>query len=531
MIPKINIVLLAAWSLSAVAGPLRGTCPDWSPAERAIEAACDRNADCARIADHYATCAKIRAWVSAVAPADGKTVVSFDVERALARARNPKLVESEASVRAKDCLGATYAWKSCRVFLGIDGPQPEDRVADLDPALPAERAAVSALLNFGLPVMRDLRAAGRGEAYDALAACEAARDNPQRAEVCRKAQEAYERCTQGQDDWNARRTALLAQLDARRPDLGRSCHIPGREMDPANTGSALANEWNCSVSALRSLKLPGCPGFLPSSWQTPIQALAAWDQEDRAKGRNGVPGQDVASAKGGTGFTSNLFQQSAAQASQQVNDPQAAARVAADNKMREAEMNQLIAAGERRQQAILGTMVGQVTQGMQATARGQGPSTTAGALGSTYTNLQQSASAGGGSLAQMPTVDQMRRGLMGAPTSGTGDAGMPASEAAPVPSTGAPPYGGDCKTGQERLTSEINGINARRPANANTIASLQTVMYIAQRGINQLSGAQCVNDPQASAELDSLRKAFNGAMNNCRQLASNVSLCGPQLNW
>lgn len=527
MIPKIVGVLLTAWSLGATAGPLRGTCSDWTPDERAIEAACDRNSDCSRIADQYASCDKVRAWFNAVAPADGKAITAFEVERALARARSPYLVESEASVRAKDCLGATYLGKECRVFLGLDYLPPENRVANIDPALPSERAAVTALLNFALPTLSDKRAAGRGEAYDALAACEAARNAPQRAELCRKAQDAYESCKQGQDDWDARRTALLAQLDARRPDLGRSCHIPDRDMDPANTGSSLTNQWNCSVNALRTLKPTGCPGFLPNSWQTPMQALAAWDQEDRAKGRGAADGQDAAPAKGGAGFASKLFQQSAAQADQQANDPQAAARVAADNKAREAEMNQLIATGERRQQAIMG----QLTQTMQAAALGKAPTTVAGALGSTYTTLQQSAAAGGGTLAQMPTVDQLRGGSMGMPAGGAGAAGVSAVEAPPDPGTGAPPYDGDCKAGMAQLKGELDGINARAPANVSTVAQLQTVMYMIQRSVSQLSGAQCANDPQASADLASLRQSLNGAMNTCRQLASNVNLCGPKLNW
>ena len=107
MVPRIASVLLAAWSLGAAAGPLRGTCPNWTSDERAIEAACDRSADCSRIADQYASCEKVRAWFNAVTPADGKTVTAFELERALARARSPYLVESEASARAKDCLGAT----------------------------------------------------------------------------------------------------------------------------------------------------------------------------------------------------------------------------------------------------------------------------------------------------------------------------------------------------------------------------------------------------------------------------------------
>src|SRR6218665_1893340 len=157
MIPRIVSVLLIAWGMNAMAGPLRGTCPDWKPAERNIEAACDRNPDCSRIADHFASCGKVRAWLQAVAPADGTTVTAFDVERALTRARTPDLVESETSVRAKDCLGATYSWKECRVFLGQAPLPPENRVANLDPALPSERAAVTALLDFALPTLRDRR--------------------------------------------------------------------------------------------------------------------------------------------------------------------------------------------------------------------------------------------------------------------------------------------------------------------------------------------------------------------------------------
>lgn len=100
-------------------------------------------------------------------------------------------MESEASARAKDCLGATYSRKECRVFLGLDYLPPENRVANIDPALPSERAAVTTLLDFALPTLSDRRAAGRGKAYDALATCELARDKPQRVELCLKAQDAY----------------------------------------------------------------------------------------------------------------------------------------------------------------------------------------------------------------------------------------------------------------------------------------------------------------------------------------------------
>lgn len=527
-------------SAAAAAGPLRGNCPDFSSAELAVQMACDQNADCSRIADQYGSCPKLRAWLGAVAPASGKTVTALDVNRALARARAPELIESESSVRASNCLGAAFALRDCRIFLGLGYLPPEDRVPDLDPALPSERAAVKALWSFAAPTMNDPRAAGRGEAFDALAACEGARSSPERAAICGRAQQAYERCRQAQDDWDARRTAVLLQLDVRRPDLGRSCRIPGREMDPANTGSALTNEWNCLVNVLRTFKLPGCPGFLPSSWQTPLQALAAWDQEDRAKGRGGASGLDT-DGKGastaptaGAGTAASLFQQSAAQASRQANDPQAAVRAAADAKAREAEMSQLIAAGERRAQAIMGTMGGQITQAMQAAGSGRGPTGVSGVLGSTYSTMQQSAAPNGGTLASMPTLDQIRSGstgtAVGAGLNASGASGS--AEAGGVLSPSGPaPYDGDCKSGADQLAAEINAINARRPSNAQTIESLQTVMYIIQRGLNQYASAQCSGDPQAASQLTALRQQYSASKNACLQIAANASVCGPKLNW
>lgn len=528
MIAKfICIVLLTAGiSISARAGSIRASCPDLSPTEIATSTACDRDSDCNRIADQYASCPKLKAWLSAVAPADGKTVTAFDLERGLARARNPFLQVSEASVRYEDCLGVQFTRDSCRVYLGLAAPPLGQKVADIDPATAAERGAVQTLLQEGYAARQDPRGAGRGEAIDALAACESARGSPDRVTTCMAAQQAYAACKLTQKNWDERRTTLIAQLDARRPDLGHNCGLaPIRGMPSDSSGMPTTDMWNCSVNSLRKLQMPGCPGFLPSSWQTPLQALAAWDDEDRAnaRGTKGRDTRDTTRDNESAVFTSSLFQQATVQAGQLVNDPRTAAtKLAADAKARQDEVNQLMARSNERQAAIMGSLVGTVTQALHGAATGNitVPTTTAGALGNTLTTLQQFAAANAG-------ADGSQSAIGGA--SLEGGTGRTDVGTMPRPSVGGQAITGSCKDSNDELDRWSASIMARKPPNAGPVQLIQTSLYMIQRQISVLSGNACAGDPATPAALAGFRKQYNSALATCNQISS--SPCSPKLSW
>lgn len=359
--PAAALLIAAAAAFPAVAGPLRGQCPaaEMTPELSATEAACNRDADCSRIADQYASCARVKAWLAAVAPADGKAISAFDVQRGLARARNPFLSAAEAHVRHEACLGANFSLQACRDYLGV-GP-----------------------------------------------------------------------------------------ID----DRGRA---------------------------------PGGPPVVPPARPT------------------------------GGGFAASLFQQSMAQA---ANDPDASARAAAEAQSRQQQIDQVAANDRRRQAAIVSGAIGSFTQTLPG-AGGVSRAGPGGGLLNTLNNLQQMGAA---------TAAAADSAGGGAGNGSTGPAG--AAPAGPAVALGPARYSGSCPEVQLQVQQEIEAINGRRPPRPDTVQSLQTALYVLGRALAELSGPACAGDAEASRLVAQLYRTQDGAMADCRAIASNTALCAPQRNW
>ncbi|MEY4760767.1 MAG: hypothetical protein RLZZ200_623 [Pseudomonadota bacterium] len=463
----------------------------------AAAGACSRDTDCARVADLYASCPKLLAWWQAVAPADGKTVSAFDLERGLARARSPYLAPSEASVRAQECSGAQFSDEHCRQFLGL-APLPAAQQAP-DIASADERERLAALL--GDPLVRGSNpgAGAYAEARRALAACEAARNDPNREGVCQQAQTRYEECRAARDSWAARRDALLKDIDARTPGVGQAWAGSALRGEPR----APQDEWGNRVRTARTLQLDGCPGLLPSSLLTPVQAMAEWKRQDAAAVRPVASGKGAAAGgKGGaTGgkpapgaLTTSLFQQSVTNAQ----DPDAAAKFSAaqaNTAARLAQTAQSAADFDRKINAGIATA---------------------------FTGLITGAAGGGAGLPQAipgyggdPTV----AGVLGALG---GMAGGGSISIAP---------GASCKSAQDQAAAQFNATNSAAPANASTVQLIQVALWQIDESIRVLSSAACAGDSEAASLLQSMRASRESTMRTCRQVSNSESNCVARRNW
>jgi hypothetical protein len=309
---------------------------------------------------------------------------------------------------------------------------------------------------------------------------------------------------------------LLEQIAARQPDAGSKCIQPQlRGVDDQNMTPE--DRWDCTVKMVRTLAPPTCPGLLPQSFQTPLQALAAWKAQDQAS--QGAKGR--AGGAGGTGdqsIASSLFEQSAEQASKVANDPNAAARLDAAAKAREAEVNQLASNGLQRQAAILGSMANNVVSSIQAgTFKETYGSSDGGVIGSTTRTLQQYAAADGGFTAI---------------TRPTPAPGLAIAPAAPDPVAAAGGTGSQsCVQGQAELDKEFDAMAARQPSSPSVVEQLQQTMYMIQLATAQLNSAACANDPNAKGKLAAYKQTFDSVMRTCKQTASNLAACNPQRNW
>lgn len=359
--PAFLIVLLTiGLSQTAGAATMTAECsPQMSPAEKATAQLCDQNVSCRRIADQYNSCPRLQSWYRSVAAADVTGITALDLQRGLTRERNPTLAPSESSVRLEDCLDGDFNVLSCRKYIGLAALRGDEKVADLDPATPEERQRLNALLAEGFAAEEESRAGLRHDAREAMAACEGAqRDARRRDQVCHDAQARYESCRASMEDWNARRGALLLDIESRRSDVGQTCpSSPIRGMPSTGSGMPTTDRWNCAVQALRTLQLPSCPGFLPNSFQTPLQALRQWDADDQATA-NPKAAQNRAAQQ----YTNGLFQQSVATAQSNANDPDAAARQAAEQQRKTQEMEEIRQRAAQRSAAIMSGAATVVTQ-------------------------------------------------------------------------------------------------------------------------------------------------------------------------
>jgi len=122
-------------------------------------------------------------------------------------------------------------------------------------------------------------------AQRALDACGGARQRTDRESICRDAQQKYEICAAFVEDWRGRKAAVLAQVDRESPGLGEDYTEGVSDLRGIGQQRNSDQLWNDTIKALRNLDIRNCPGFVTGTWMTPLEALAAWDQEDKT----GIP--------------------------------------------------------------------------------------------------------------------------------------------------------------------------------------------------------------------------------------------------
>ncbi|RPH96404.1 MAG: hypothetical protein EHM68_11265 [Lysobacterales bacterium] len=122
-------------------------------------------------------------------------------------------------------------------------------------------------------------------AQRALDACGGARQRTDRETICRDAQQKYEICVAFVEDWRSRKADVLAQVDRESPGLGESYTEGVSDLRGLGQQRNSDQLWNDTIKALRNLDIRNCPGFVTGTWMTPLEALAAWDQEDKT----GIP--------------------------------------------------------------------------------------------------------------------------------------------------------------------------------------------------------------------------------------------------
>jgi hypothetical protein len=122
-------------------------------------------------------------------------------------------------------------------------------------------------------------------AQRALDACGGARQRTDRESICRDAQQKYEICVAFVEDWRGRKAAVLAQVDRESPGLGEDYTEGVSDLRGLGQQRNSDQMWNDTIKALRNLDIRNCPGFVTGTWMTPLDALAAWDQEDKT----GIP--------------------------------------------------------------------------------------------------------------------------------------------------------------------------------------------------------------------------------------------------
>ena len=86
-----------------------------------------------------------------------------------------------------------------------------------------------------------------------------------------------------------------------------------------------------------------------------------------------------------------------------------------------------------------------------------------------------------------------------------------------------------CRDGLARLGKEGNAINARRPANAETVPSMQVGLYIISKSMAFMDSS-CRGQPEYN-EYAGLKRAYDQVMTTCQQVASSPDYCVAKVAW
>jgi hypothetical protein len=100
---------------------------------------------------------------------------------------------------------------------------------------------------------------------------------------------------------------------------------------------------------------------------------------------------------------------------------------------------------------------------------------------------------------------------------------VPAPAQAPAPATAS------CQGGLTQNEKDFEAINARRPADASLIQSMQVGLYMTSKMMAHLQSA-CSGLPQASQYGD-YKRAYDQTMTACRASVSSADVCVPKVAW
>lgn len=104
-------------------------------------------------------------------------------------------------------------------------------------------------------------------------------------------------------------------------------------------------------------------------------------------------------------------------------------------------------------------------------------------------------------------------------------------ESSPAGNTAATvrPVSGDCRATYARQEAEFAAINRRKPDTQAVLPGLQVVLYMTSQRLAMLDKL-CQGQSQY-AEYASMKQSYDGAMQTCRQIATNSADCVPRVAW
>lgn len=508
-----------------------------------------------RIADG---CTAVQRWLSQLTGSAGAVPVTDErVRAALAGMRATDLPSLEDAPRISDCLPGGFDRARCRQYIGWD-PVPI-RVVSAPPP-PREVPIGEQMRGRVLELYQQAMGASRNspgphlDTRTALADCARARGvsitglpapgGPvgDWVAACRLAEQAVQQCTAFKSGWESRRTETLAEIDRLWPGIGREYT---QMQVPTDSGTTVTRpipalrgvgpqrtpdeRWNDDVRGLRTIEMPGCPGFVTGTSMTPAEAMARWTAEDRqselpTRPRSGLA-DELERAVGEANAREEEKNAAARRAQAERDAADAAAKRAAEDKEREAaafrDKLQTLTAG---QLFALGDELS--ASGKDAEARE--------AFRALIARFPES---------QLATITAQRlsgmapgagaAGVGSAPGSGAAGGGAAGSGAAGA-GGGLPGIGGaggsaSCSQGIKQLEAEFAAIQRRQPASAGTVELIQLALYQTTKALEFLD-RNCQGSPEY-AQAATLRELQPQLLQTCRQVAASESYCVPRIPW
>lgn len=252
---------------------------------------CDAHLGCRLVTAIFDSCRSATRWINALPGGAGRTSLSDgEVLAAIDRLSPGDLPQSEGMPNRSDCWFTSFSLRRCRQYIGlepVDIPKPPEQPAPPPEPSPDVRVRASTLELYQQAQSARNNGGPHGDAQRALDWCGRSIATPGQDAACRAAIPVVEQCVAFKNDWEARRSALIAEIDTRWPGIGqeysRPVTVPKDDGTSRQEGNLLrgigqqpTNEerWSDAVRGLRTLEMRACPGFATGTWRTPQQILA-----------------------------------------------------------------------------------------------------------------------------------------------------------------------------------------------------------------------------------------------------------------